>query len=699
VPSDIHEQNPFRWRGRGRRRPVATGVAASLVCAVAFGALATTHLQPVGASAAAVTAADLLSIDHGTGSYFGGAGGVILHRTAGGDVSDNLPDAVNVNAIMDVGRDGAGDDLVYAAGDHGALYYQVSGSSWCRISLPTAVYSENLQAIASAGPGSVQVAGSDGTIMELTGPGGCGGTFIVDARVPNSGTLHAIEHLANGVVIAAGDAGTMLAGWFDSTVHHLMFSPVVTNTESTIYGLAPSVPGVIAVGAGGLVLNGAVSLDPSTLLPSVVSTVVSHIPTLASLRDVAAGDVSTASGMVPTEVAVGDSGTVLQSVDGGVTWSVGASGTTETLHGVWTGDTGGGIAVGAGGTVVQLNVTVPSASPTPSPGGSTTSSSGGGGTGGGTTSSGGSTSSSTSSSGGGSTGGGSSSSSSSSGGGTTTPAIGGTNAGGGGSTTTVTSTGTSTVTSTDVATTEVTSVSTTTTTQTASGGGGGGSGGSGSGAGSAPAPGTPAWAKRLVDELYLEVLSRTADANGEAFWMNQVMGVGRGPVDIARSLLASDEYRANLAQSCYQLYLGRTGEPAGVASWVAAMGRGMTDEAVRLAFLSSTEFWNNSGSSARGYVDALYATLLQRDASQDPAGEGYWVSRMAAGADRVAVASALLESTEMLKQRVMGDYLTYLGRTAGDNELSYWAGHLAAGARDEDVILGFVGSTEYLSKI
>jgi hypothetical protein len=47
----------------------------------------------------------------------------------------------------------------------------------------------------------------------------------------------------------------------------------------------------------------------------------------------------------------------------------------------------------------------------------------------------------------------------------------------------------------------------------------------------------------------------------------------------------------------------------------------------------------------------------------------------------------------------MGDYLTYLARGAGDSELSFWAGRLAAGTRDEDVVLGFVGSTEYLSKI
>jgi len=238
-------------------------------------------------------------------------------------------------------------------------------------------------------------------------------------------------------------------------------------------------------------------------------------------------------------------------------------------------------------------------------------------------------------------------------------------------------------------------VSTTTSTTTVSNGGGSGTdGGSNT---PPPAPGTPAWAKRLVDELYLETLGRNADPGGEAYWVDQVMGHGQGPVSIARSLLASYEYRANLVRSVYWQYLGRGGEDAGVDSWVARLGNGMTDEQLRLAFLGTPEFWSNSGGNPRGFVDNLYQTVLQRPA--DPSGEAYWVGQMNAGTSPVGVAASLVYSFEQLEGRVSGYYLTYLARGASNDELAYWARSLAAGVRDEDVILGFVGSTEFLSRI
>ncbi|MGH7751103.1 MAG: hypothetical protein ACREQ5_41015, partial [Candidatus Dormibacteria bacterium] len=66
---------PLPRRSRGRMRPITTGVAGCVICAVALGALVTTHALPVGALASSVTTADLLSIDHTSGAYLGGAGG------------------------------------------------------------------------------------------------------------------------------------------------------------------------------------------------------------------------------------------------------------------------------------------------------------------------------------------------------------------------------------------------------------------------------------------------------------------------------------------------------------------------------------------------------------------------------------------------------------------------------------------------
>ncbi|TMD95375.1 MAG: DUF4214 domain-containing protein [Chloroflexi bacterium] len=715
---------------RRRMRPITSGAAGCVICAVALGALVTTHALPAGALASSATTADLLSIDHTTGTYFGGAGGVIAHRTPGGDVLDNLPSTVDVHAVESVGRDALGYDMVYAAGDHGALYYQAGGNAWCRIVLPTAAYSENLRAIASSGPGDVEIAGTDGLIMELTGPGGCGATFVVDHRVPGTATLNAIHHFANGLVVAAGDYGTMFLGHVDSTFHHLLFSQVVTQTLQNLYGVVPSSSGAVAVGGGGVVLGGSFSSDPKTLLPTLVTTVLNGIPTIESLRDVAAGYAGDPDSVPPAVLAaVGDAGTMIESLDGGVTWSVAATGTSADLHGVQLGSVSGGVADGNTGTVVTFSMAqptpapsssatpaptstptpapsstptpapsstptpaptstptpAPSSTPTPDPSGTPTPAPTSTATPAPSSSPTPDPSSSPSPSPSGDPGTTSTTSSSTSSGGT----------GSGSGTSTSTTTVTSTVTSNSTATVEVTSVSTTTSTTTVSSGGGSGS--SGGQSAPPPAPGTPAWAKRLVDELYLEVLGRNADSAGEAYWVDQVMGHGQGPVAIARSLLASYEYRANLVRSVYWQYLGRGGEDAGVNSWVAMLGNGMTDEQLRLAFLGTPEFWSNSGGNPKGFVDSLYQTVLQR--GPDSSGEAYWVSRLNAGASPVSVAASLVYSFEQLEGRVSGYYLTFLARGASKDELAYWARGLAAGVRDEDIMLGFVGSTEFLSRI
>ncbi|HEX3607865.1 MAG TPA: DUF4214 domain-containing protein [Candidatus Dormibacteraeota bacterium] len=730
MTTPTNDTAPLRGRSRrGRMRPVASGAAGILICAVTLGAVMGTHPQTVSAVTSSITAADLLSIDHNTGSWIGGAAGVVVHRTASGDVLDNLPTAIDVNAIVSAGRDVLGNEEVYAAGDHGALYYKAGSAAWCRIAVPSAVFGENLTALASFGPGHVEVAGTDGLVMELTGPASCAATFVVDARVPGSATLNAIEHLASGTVVAAGNAGTMLVGHFDSVVHHLLFSPVVSDTLADIYGLAPSVHGVVAVGAGGLVVDGVISIDPQTLLPALVGHVLGGIPTVSSLRDAAAGFAGDATNLVPSVVAVGGNGTILRSVDGGLTWSITASGSTSTLHGVQLTGLTGGIAVGAAGTLITLTFSAPS-TPTPSPSGSATPtptaspSASPSGSPSATPTPSGSPSATPSPSpsasptatpspspspspsasptatpspspdaGGTST---TTSTTTSSGGGTTTTT---TSAGGGTTTTTTSGGGSSTVTNTvtSTATVLVTSVSTSTTTVGQGGGNGNGNGSGSGGSGSGPAPGTLPWAHRLVEELYLEVLSRTADSSGEAHWVDQVMGHGQGPVAIAHALLGSVEYRSNFVQSVYWQYLNRGGEPAGVNSWVAALGDGMTQETVRLAFLGSNEFFASSGGNARGYVDALYTTVLQR--SPDAPGEAFWINRMAQGSGPYPVAASLVYSTEQLEQRVSGYYLTYLARTAGPGELASWAHVMAQGTRDEDVILGFVGSTEYLSRI
>jgi hypothetical protein len=64
---------------------------------------------------------------------------------------------------------------------------------------------------------------------------------------------------------------------------------------------------------------------------------------------------------------------------------------------------------------------------------------------------------------------------------------------------------------------------------------------------------------------------------------------------IAAGILATDEYRTDLINSDYSTYLGRAGDPTGVANALAAMKSGVTDEQILAMVLGSTEYYAKNG--------------------------------------------------------------------------------------------------------
>lgn len=79
----------------------------------------------------------------------------------------------------------------------------------------------------------------------------------------------------------------------------------------------------------------------------------------------------------------------------------------------------------------------------------------------------------------------------------------------------------------------------------------------------------------------------------------------------------------------------------------------------------------------------------------DSAGLAYWTSQIEAGTSEYTIALGFAASAEREAIVVSNDYLTYLGRSATSDEVNYWVGQFLQGARNEDVIAGFIGSAEY----
>jgi Domain of unknown function (DUF4214) len=165
----------------------------------------------------------------------------------------------------------------------------------------------------------------------------------------------------------------------------------------------------------------------------------------------------------------------------------------------------------------------------------------------------------------------------------------------------------------------------------------------------------------------------------------------------ANNLTHSTEYYIGIVTAAYQRFLGRAPDTAGLAGWVSQMQHGLTDERLEAYFLSSTEYIRNHGGPGAGWVHGLYQDMLGRTPSQ--AEVDSWVQTLARGVSTTDVAYGFAASTERERQRVTADYLQYLGRSPGAAEVDGWVAAFESGARtNEDVVAGFIGSTEFFMR-
>lgn len=102
-----------------------------------------------------------------------------------------------------------------------------------------------------------------------------------------------------------------------------------------------------------------------------------------------------------------------------------------------------------------------------------------------------------------------------------------------------------------------------------------------------------------VDAVYLKLLARSADHDGETFWTGQLATLEMTQSAIqARSQVAvrissSQENNTNLINDDYQHYLGRGADPDGLNYWLTQFSAGQTNEDVIAGFTGSAEYYKD----------------------------------------------------------------------------------------------------------
>lgn len=199
-----------------------------------------------------------------------------------------------------------------------------------------------------------------------------------------------------------------------------------------------------------------------------------------------------------------------------------------------------------------------------------------------------------------------------------------------------------------------------------------------------------------VREVYRDLFHREVDPAGLQSWTT-ALNNGTPRIAVANAITSSTEYRSRLIGGVYNEFLGRTAEPTGLNDWLAAMARGLTIQGLEVGFLSSAEYYVQSGSTDAGWVRRLYQHVLKREAAE--AEVQHWVAVLARGQTRQSVAYGFVLSTERLVTVVNGYYLDLLGRGIDPAGQQSWVSAIQRGTRTEVIVGELIASPEYFANV
>lgn len=158
---------------------------------------------------------------------------------------------------------------------------------------------------------------------------------------------------------------------------------------------------------------------------------------------------------------------------------------------------------------------------------------------------------------------------------------------------------------------------------------------------------SPEWAGVIIDEIYLDVLGRAPDPEGQAYWVEQ-LSLGLRTQDLGALFYGSPEYVAAAGSNeayvrrLYRALLDREPDSAGLEFWVGRLDAGTDPLDISSGFYQSLE-------SRLDRVDRLYGQVLDRES--DSGGRLYWADQLLIE-DDIALARNLAVSDEFYLRAV-----------------------------------------------
>jgi uncharacterized delta-60 repeat protein len=226
-----------------------------------------------------------------------------------------------------------------------------------------------------------------------------------------------------------------------------------------------------------------------------------------------------------------------------------------------------------------------------------------------------------------------------------------------------------------------------------------------------PTPSTPN--QKFVNQVFLDLLGRPADASALTSFGNY-LDAGGSRTNVVEIVDSSAEYRGDVVRALYQTYLHRAPDPSGLNAAVNFLSQGGTDEQLAAGLIGSPEYYQvRGGGTNDGFLNALYADALGR--APDANGRAAFDQALASGTSTTQVGFSILTSVEYDTDLVGGYYVRFLRRPADQAGLNNYVNLLQHGSqssqpifvgdpsggshpvRDEDVIAFLMGSQEYFN--
>ena len=233
----------------------------------------------------------------------------------------------------------------------------------------------------------------------------------------------------------------------------------------------------------------------------------------------------------------------------------------------------------------------------------------------------------------------------------------------------------------------------------------------------------------FVERIYIYVLNRKPEADGTAYWTDELYGFRKTGAEAAQGFIFSDEFeKRNTSDKefvtiLYKTFFGRDPESDGMNFWLSELSSGSKDRfAVANGFIYSQEWANTcasygirSGGDIKptcvikpteltySFVERMYTTAMCR--GYDEEGKQYWAGELANfNFTGEQVGASFFLSSEMKGYRLSDAefltrlYATFMNREADKDGSAYWLGRLSSGTSREDVVYGFTRSPEFIEK-